>query len=453
MDIQLTEIIKGVSNTYGENFFNAITLQLDKVIKSDYTFIARLNKSKHTSKTVALVGRGKLVDNFEYALKDTPCNDVADDSVCIYPNKVINTFPKDQLLIDMNIEGYLGTPLYDSNGEVMGLMVALYENEIIDQELTLALFQLFSGRISGEFERVDRENELVALNLLLDHKVKERTQALEDTLSKLTQAQEKLIENEKMAGLGDLVAGVAHEVNTPLGVAITSNSIAFDAFKLLEEKLEKDELSVKDMNDFIEQQRQAFPMLSDNLQRAKVLIDNFKKMATDQVNIQPTAIDINIYYQRLISTLNPILKRKKTQLSFQYCEQGQLTTFPGCHAQLLTNLVSNSIEHGFKKTRNHNEENQITISISNQKDEQGIPTFIVDYFDNGKGIESSLAEKIFTPFYTTARDKGHTGLGLSVCYNIVVQNFKGVLKCLPCLKGVHFQYRFNDLNDQSSRHD
>lgn len=162
----MEKIINGIDNTYGEEFFSVIAKQLDDVIQSDFTFIARLNKEKHSCKTIALIAHNKLVDNFEYDLDGTPCNDVTDKCIVCYPKNISKLYPNDALLVDMGIEGYLGAPLNDSKGEVMGIIVALYQTPIVDKDAPLTLFQLFSGRIAGEFERIDKEMELKELNLL-----------------------------------------------------------------------------------------------------------------------------------------------------------------------------------------------------------------------------------------------------------------------------------------------
>jgi len=434
MEALLKDIIKGVSRTYGVEFFSAIALQLDKVIKSDYTFIARLDHARHVANTIAFVAHGNIVDNLEYALKDTPCDNVADNQVCIYPEKAYRQFPKDQWLVDMNIEGYLGAPLHDSQGKVVGIIVALYEKCIPDQSLTLTLFQLFSGRIVGEFERLDRENQLIELNNNLDIKVRERTKALELTVEKLEKAQSQLVESEKMAALGELVSGVAHEVNTPLGVAITAESHLTESFLTFKQKLDAQHLTIKDMKCFTEQHELSLPMIARNLQRAKEIIDNFKALATDQSLMEPECISLGQYYQRVILTLTPLLKRKKATISFSECPNDFITTFPGCHAQLLTNLVSNSIEHAFTD----NSDNCIFIIMSHDEKEG----FTVDYHDNGKGIPQDIQDKIFEPFFTSSRNEGNTGLGLSIAYNQVVQNLSGSIECVPSEQGAHFRYSF-----------
>ncbi len=438
MELLIKDIIKGISRSYGESFFSTIALQLDKVIQSDYTFIARIDPVAESSHTVALVAHGKVVDNFTYALADTPCQEVSDNSICVYPCSVAQLYPKDQLLLDMKIEGYLGAPLQSSTGEVIGIVVALYEQEIPDQHLALTLFELFSGRIACEFERLDQERQLIELNSSLDTKVRERTQALESALEHLHMAQDKLIETEKMAALGDLVAGVAHEVNTPLGIAITAESHLAEQFTKFKDKLDAQHLSIKDMQTYVEANEQSLPMIARNLERAKELIINFKSMATDQVDIKSERLSLNKYYQRLISTLTPLLKRKQATITFKGCDNDFINTFPGCHAQLLTNLVTNSIQHGFVKCSS---KNLITIRIAH--DDNG--DFIVDYEDNGEGINEEIQTRIMEPFFTSSRDQINSGLGLSIAYNLASHNLKGSFAYLPSKKGAHFSYQFKSL--------
>ncbi|PCI62670.1 MAG: histidine kinase [Gammaproteobacteria bacterium] len=439
MEHYIQEILKSVANSYGNKFFEALVLALDKIIRADYTFIARIDKCRKVSQVIALAAKGNIAEPFEYQLINTPCQEVSNNSVCMYPQGIVNSFPQDQLLINMKIEGYIGSPLHDSKGQVIGLIVALYEQPIVDQEFTLALFQLFSGRISAEFERVDRENELVELTKELDNKVQARTEELQQSIEKLQLTQEQLIESEKMSALGNMVAGIAHEVNTPLGIAITAESHLAEQFKFFKRKLDTNELSMRDMQLFVDANEQSLPMIEKNLYRAKKLIGNFKETATDQHVMELETVNINAYYEKIISTLTPLLKKKNADITFEGCGSEKITTLPGCHAQLLTNLVNNSIQHGFNSYEEQNNVNN-HIFISLTKDAQGV--FILDFKDNGSGIEKSVQKKIFEPFYTTARAQGNSGLGMSICYNLVVGKLKGSMKCCESEQGAHFRMTF-----------
>jgi PAS domain S-box-containing protein len=173
----LPNIIKSLRSTYGNDFFNEMTLQLNKATGADYTFIAQVNYDTYTSKTISLVIKNQLVDNFEYSLNNTPCAVLTKDNVCLYPKEICSLFPKDQLLIDMEIEGYVGVPLHDSQGEVIGIIVALHENEIKNTDFIKTLFEIFSGRIAAEMERKVQENNLKQLNIELAAKIDELVQS------------------------------------------------------------------------------------------------------------------------------------------------------------------------------------------------------------------------------------------------------------------------------------
>jgi len=167
----LLHIIKSLKSTYGNEFFNELSLQLSKAIGADYTFIAQVDVNNFNANTISLIAKGELADNFEYKLEHTPCAKVIDDSVCIYPRNIRSLFPRDQLLIDMNFEGYVGVALYDSNGKVNGLVVALYETEMSNTHFVKNLFELFSGRIAAEIERCEQKQNLEQLNTALAEKM------------------------------------------------------------------------------------------------------------------------------------------------------------------------------------------------------------------------------------------------------------------------------------------
>ena len=160
MHYDLKKIVSTIDRNYGVNFFNSIVQSLAETIQCDYVFIGKLDIENRISKTVAVSAMGNIVDNFQYDLENTPCSNVADDSVCCYPNSVTQYFPKDQLLMEMGIESYLGTPLYDSKGLVMGLVVALHTKPLTNIDEITALFQLFSSQIAGELERNEQDQKL-----------------------------------------------------------------------------------------------------------------------------------------------------------------------------------------------------------------------------------------------------------------------------------------------------
>lgn len=439
MELLLQKLIEGVSNTRGHDFFQRIVQLLNAVIGADYTFIARLDAANHSANTIALVAKGKLIDNISYSLEHTPCANVSDDSFCCYPQNVCAAYPEDELLAQMGVEGYLGTPLHDLTGRVIGIIVALYQQPISDPLLVKNLFELFSGRIEAELERVEYEERLQALNVQLEQKVAARTAQLQQTLADLQLMQRQLVESEKMAALGHLVAGIAHEVNTPLGVAITTQSVMADEFSHFAALVSSDRLTKTELRNFCQMLAQALPLLQANLNRADELIQNFKRTAADQHSAELGQINLAHYYQQIISTLSPLLKKQGVQLQMDIPPEWQLQTYPGSHVHILTNLVVNSMQHGFGTGEGH----QIWLRGERLADD----LYCIHYRDNGCGLAQAARQHIFEPFFTTARNHGGVGLGMSILYNLVTQQLGGQVQ-LPDGQGFCLSYSFRHIQQQ-----
>ena len=161
-EFDVKKIIKSLKSAYGEEFISSITMQLHKLIEADYTFVAKLDLNRRVSKTISLAAGDSFGKNFEYALRHTPCEDVSQNNTCVFSKDVCHLYPKDQLLIDMGIEGYIGSPLVNSSGQVFGLIVTLFKHKISHSENISALFELFAGRISSEVERLEKQQEIAA---------------------------------------------------------------------------------------------------------------------------------------------------------------------------------------------------------------------------------------------------------------------------------------------------
>lgn len=420
LEQQLPDIIKSLSSTYGSAFFNELTLQLNRFIDADYTFIARLDSAQKISKTISLVAKGKLIDNLKYSLVSTPCADVSDDSVCIFPKKICNLYPNDQLLIDMNIQGYVGAPLHNSQGEVMGLIVALHEKEITNQDVVVTIFELFAGRISAEIERTERESELNLLTKTLEDKVTERTSSLIIALQQLELTQKEIIAKEKMASLGLLVAGVAHEINSPLGIAMLGASIVEEATSKLNEKFVNSTLSKQNLTSGFTTILESIKATNFNLHRAAELVHSFKEVAVDRSTDDIREFAVSTWLQELTSSLKPMLNKKSISLILALPEhQIVLTTCTSKLAQVLSNLITNASIHAFPDSFD-NQDKIITINIEELNEKVHILIR-----DNGVGINKENKNVIFDPFFTTNRNEGSTGLGLSIIRNIMSVSLQG----------------------------
>ena len=291
------------------------------------------------------------------------------------------------------------------------------------------------------------DNNSLKYEHYLEEKISTRTKELSNTITQLQQTQKQLVESEKMSALGNLVAGVSHEVNTPLGIAITTHSIMADELKKLKDKLDSNSLSMKDMENFRNNSDSALTMQGENLNRAKKLIENFKKTAADQHQLEIETLDIGQYYQKVISTLRSMLKPQNVTLEINCQDTIMLATYPGVHAQILTNLINNSVKHGFVNnkeastdTDNINQENKITIEIKQLTADE----VEVIYSDNGCGLSKEAQQHVFEPFFTTARNQGGIGLGMSIVFNLINQKINGSIELKNTSSGACFHYKFKE---------
>ena len=291
-------------------------------------------------------------------------------------------------------------------------------------------------RIAGAFKDINRlkehESSLEQLNEKLELKVAERTQELstknekvEQALSQLKYAQNSLIESEKMAALGGLVAGVAHEINTPLGISITAIShnqdSLFDVDKMLKDKT----LRQKDLEKAISAQSKGYQMILKNLDRANVLISNFKQVAVDQSSEMEREINLTNYMHEIHRSLKPLFNgvdflHKHITVDIKGSEDIILATYPGALFQIMSNFMENSLKHGFDNT---DDGNIVIITSQTSSHVQII------YADNGKGMTESMLKQVYDPFVTSKRNEGGSGLGMHIVFNLVTQLFKGEIKC------------------------
>lgn len=298
-------------------------------------------------------------------------------------------------------------------------------------------------RKSGEFivivarditDRLQIEEKLRILNAELENRVTERTEKLRET-------QKQLIESEKMAALGSLVAGVAHEINTPLGIAFTSITFIEAPTKIVSGKLSDSSLTRDDMNSYLEKISEATSIIRDNLQRAIDLIQHFKQIAVDQSIDIVRNVNIQKYLNDIMISLKPVIRNHS--VSIHSPEELSFDIYPGALYQMFSNLVVNSVIHGFKEKQNGK------ISIDCASDDKMI---ILDYRDDGFGIPDENRKKIFEPFFTTNRNEGGTGLGLHIIYNLVVQKLKGSIRYEPDESGgVHFHIEIPLINSGISK--
>ncbi len=269
------------------------------------------------------------------------------------------------------------------------------------------------------------EDALRKLNEELEQRVERRTADLRSTnadlqqaLDRLTLTQRQLLEAEKLASLGGLVAGIAHEINTPIGVSVTAASHLTDEARRISNLLGSGEMKRSDLERFAQSALESSQMILRNLQRADRLIRSFKQVAVDQSTQDRRIVELGACIEEILITLGPTLKKSSHRIALVCAEKVFCETAPGALYQIITNLVMNSLIHAFP----NGHAGEIGIEVSRHDD-----TVVIDYHDDGVGMDEVACAHIFDPFFTTRRGSGGSGLGMHIVYNLVNQVLAGTI--------------------------
>jgi signal transduction histidine kinase len=310
----------------------------------------------------------------------------------------------------------VGVPL-KSGGQVVGVLSLDY----LDEERTFG---------QSEVETLQRFAQLAVVALdnarlyTAAQEAKEATEAanreLSQALAELQTTQSQLVEAEKMAALGGLVAGVAHEINTPVGVGVTAASLLEDKTAAFNTLFQTGQMKRSDLEKYLDTAGQSSSMILKNLQRAAELIQSFKQVAVDQSSEERRIFAVKPYLEEVLLSLHPKLKRTHLATEIYGDDNLTLDSFPGAFAQIVTNLVMNSLIHAYEP----NQPGRLTFNL---KQKQG--QLVFEYADDGRGIPKEYLGKIFDPFFTTKRGQGGSGLGLHIIYNLVTQKLGGTIRC------------------------
>jgi PAS domain S-box-containing protein len=261
-------------------------------------------------------------------------------------------------------------------------------------------------------ERKRSERRLRELNESLEQQIAETTA----TLQRLRETQDQLVQSEKQASLGRLVAGLAHEINTPIGIGVTTASHFQESARELSRSLADGTMTRSALSRFTTDCESASKILLNNLSRAASLVQSFKRVAADQTSDERRSIALRPYLEDVLLSLHPQLRKTPHRVELDCDAELQIDTIPGALSQVLTNLVVNSLVHAFNDTRPG------LIRIAAEANPGGIQ---IRYSDDGKGIPPENLSHIFEPFFTTKRGQGGTGLGLHIVYNLVHALLRG----------------------------
>lgn len=388
-----------------------------------------LSEDKQSIECYLLLDKAQKQDNIKLSRQDFPSYFAALDieRTIAANNALIHEATKefaDVYLIPQQISSMLDCPIRHK-GKMIGIICCEHRGDIrqwqsSEQVFVASLADLY-GRAINANEVRKQESKLKALNDKLELLVDERTSELKLAMKNLQSAQTSLVESEKLAALGNLVAGVAHEVNTPLGISVTSTSHCIDELTQLKRKFDQGELEEQDFVSFINVMEDGLNLISRNLDRAADLVHSFKRTAADQVTLERETFNLSEYLAQISTPLRPLTRKQNIQLNIEIEPDIVVNSYPGAIAQIFTNLVSNCFRHAYPEV--FSKEKIITLGVKREGD-----LVKLSYHDNGKGLTDEVKEKIFDPFFTTARNIGGTGLGMSIVYNLVKQKLGGEIE-------------------------
>lgn len=305
----------------------------------------------------------------------------------------------------------------------LGLIVGLL--------LLSAALAVKNRRIQAIQEALARsEEELKRSNILLEEKVRERTEELQESLTRLQEAQEQLVESEKLQALGRLVAGISHELNTPIGVALTA---ATHLKRKLKQLADTDSLEGDDGKNLLRVLDESSDIVERNIERSAELVRSFKSIAADQFSGAVREYAPVELAENLLLSLKPRINEAGAQVEIRGDQKIKIVGDPGKLLQILTNLLTNALDHGVAETS----EKRILISI-----EQIGESIELRFRDSGLGIAEADKPHIFEPFFTTKRGSGGTGLGLHIVHNLVTSVFHGSMSFESGKEGTEFTIRF-----------
>ena len=277
---------------------------------------------------------------------------------------------------------------------------------------------LFYLMIADVTARKRAEDSLKEFNTKLEHTVEERTEALQQALKdlgnvieNLEQTQDELVRSEKLAALGSMVAGVAHELNTPIGNSLMVASHLVETSKKMKESL-KTGLKKSILDEFLDNTDTTGDVLVRNLSKAAELISSFKQVAVDQTSSQRRSFNLAEMLAEVVTSLGPTIRMTPYVIEQKVVAGISMDSFPGPLGQVVSNLINNGIIHGFDG-REHGH-----ICIEAAKSDDGSQV-VLKISDDGKGIPTSVLPRIFDPFFTTKLGQGGSGLGLNIVHNMV----------------------------------
>lgn len=389
IEVAFSQVIESVSNSFGEDFFQNITEALANTVGADFCFIGRVNKDFTEAKTISVYGHGKHLQNFKYELRGTPCEAVTSDGISVYPSDVASLFPDDIMLVEMEIEAYIGSALRNREGKVLGLVAALFHVPLAETGFIKNIYDIFSGRISAEIDNTEKAAQLEMLNASLEKRI-------EAKIAELKTAKEAAEEANRFKS--EFLANISHDLRSPMHGILSFSNLCLkhtDDAKIID-YLNKIQLCGERLTH----------LLDDLLDLTKLesgkLVPNFNESALSSV------------VQQSIDELSSLINKRNLAVKLD-CNISSMGVFDKkLITQVIINLLSNAI-----KFSPENGNLQLKISTGSNCFQEILVFSVVD---EGPGIPQDDLEKVFDKFFQSGKSKNDgsgTGLGLPICKEII----------------------------------
>jgi signal transduction histidine kinase len=331
---------------------------------------------------------------------------------------------------NVEIASWMGAPMLVHDQPYGVIIVQSYDPATIYTQADLDLLAFMASHVAVAIARMQADRAMRRAK----ERLEKQNAALNSALTALQEAQSELVRQEKLASLGRLVAGVAHEINTPLGICVTATSHLVQELKLTREELAAGEMTEDSLQQFLDIIDQSLRIMTTNTQRAATLVRSFKQVAVDQSSDDIRRFNLRHYLDEVLLSLQPKLKGRKVDVEIACGADIVVESFPGAISQIVTNMVVNSLVHGFDPDF----AGQIKIDVRLEDD-----NLVMDYSDNGAGMDADTLGKLFDPFFTTKRGQGGSGLGAHILYNLVTGPLGGTVKVSSAPgQGLHYHLRF-----------
>ena len=399
-----------------------------KKTKSDLTEQKNLFEAlfKGTSDGLALIEDGKIINSNYSLLKMFNIKDIkffktyilGDLSPEFQANgqKSSDIYIKYYKLCEKNNYSTFECEVVKLSGETFWINVVLVKIQTNNRNLIYSITRDISSRKLLENDIENKAKDLEFTNSELE----DSNEELQKTIQNLKQTQDRLIDAEKMASLGGLVAGVAHEINTPVGIGLTGITHLEDFTNDINNKYNSEKMSQNDFEEYLKTSKDLTYLIHKNLLKAASLVQSFKQVAVDQSSEEKRVFNLCFYINEVLQSIHSFTKKSNVEIIVFCDDDYEINSYPGAYSQIITNLVMNSLIHGYKK----DQKGLISLNITYLNNKVKII-----YKDDGVGIKTENLKKIFDPFFTTNRKNGGSGLGLNIIYNIITSKLNGSIEC------------------------